>query len=194
MEKGRNLEKVRAFIAVELDPQLLPKVLELQSEILSVGADIKAVEPENIHFTLRFLGEIAQSTVDQAMTCMNRLHFDPFPIEIRGVGSFPNVRNPRVIWIGLSMGSDVFGRLSRQLEDCLREINLRSEGERFTPHLTIGRVRSGRNKAALIKKMGELLNAEVGKMTIGSVKLKKSTLTPRGPIYATLLDVRGKAQ
>jgi 2'-5' RNA ligase len=194
LEKGRNLDKVRAFIAVELDPHLLPKVLELQSEVLSVGADIKAVEPENIHFTLRFLGEITQSTVDEVMTCMNGLIFAPFLIEIRGVGSFPNMRNPRVVWIGLSMGSDAFSRLSRQLDDRLAEIGLRSEGERFTPHLTFGRVRSGRNKAALIKKLGELLNSEVGKMKVESVKLKKSMLTPRGPIYTTLLDVKGREQ
>lgn len=194
LEKESNLDKVRAFIGVELDPQLLPKVLELQRELLSVGADIKVVEPENIHFTLRFLGEIPHSTVDEIMTCMNKLDFSPFPIEIRGVGCFPNVRNPRVIWIGLSMGLDTFSRLSRQLEDCLREIGFRSEGERFTPHLTIGRVRSGRNKADLAKKLGELLNAEIGKMTIGSVKLKKSTLTPRGPIYTTLHEVKGKEQ
>jgi 2'-5' RNA ligase len=192
--KGRKLDKVRAFIAVELDSQLLPKVLELQRELLSAGADIKAVEPENIHFTLRFLGEISQSAVDEIATCMNKLEFGPFPIEVRGVGCFPNVRNPRVVWIGLSMGLDAFSRLSRQLEDCLGEIGFRSEGERFTPHLTIGRVRSGRNKVALAKKLGELLNAEVGKMTVGSIKLKKSTLTPRGPIYTTLHEVKGKEQ
>ena len=188
------MDKVRAFIAVELDPQLLPKMLEVQSEVLSVGADIKAVEPENIHFTLRFLGEIAQSTMDEVITHMNELTFSPFLIEIRGVGSFPNMRNPRVVWVGLSMGSDAFNRLSRQLDERLAEIGLRSEGERFTPHLTIGRVRSGRNRAALIKKLGELLNAEVGKMKVGSVKLKKSVLTPRGPIYTTLLDVMGREQ
>jgi 2'-5' RNA ligase len=190
--RGRNLDKVRAFIAVELDSQLLPKVLELQRELLSVGADIKAVEPENIHFTLRFLGEISQSEVDEIVNSMNKLDFGTFPIEIRGVGCFPNMRNPRVIWIGLSMGFDIFSRLSRQLEDRLREIGIRSEGERFTPHLTIGRVRSGRNKAALAKKLGELLNVEVGKMIVGSVKLKKSILTPRGPIYTTLHEVKGK--
>jgi 2'-5' RNA ligase len=190
--RGRSLDKVRAFIAVELDPQLLPKVLELQRELLSVGADIKAVEPENIHFTLRFLGEIPQSEVDEIVNSMNKLDFGTFPIEIRGVGCFPNMRNPRVIWIGLSMGFDTFSRLSRQLEDRLREIGFRSDEERSTPHLTIGRVRSGRNKAALAKKLGELLNAEVGEMKVGSVKLKKSVLTQRGPIYTTLHEVKGK--
>jgi 2'-5' RNA ligase len=188
------LDKVRTFIAVELDHQLLPKVLELQRELLSVGADIKAVEPENIHFTLKFLGEISQSAVDEIMICMNKLDFSPFPIEVRGVGCFPNMRNPRVIWIGLSMGQDAFSRLSRQLDNCLGGIGFRSEGEKFTPHLTIGRVRSGRNRVPLSKKLGELLNAEVGKMAIGSVKLKKSTLTPRGPIYTTLHEVKGKEQ
>jgi 2'-5' RNA ligase len=191
---GRKLDKVRAFIAVELDSQLLPKVLELQREILSVGADIKAVEPENIHFTLKFLGEIPQTTVDEVTSSMNKLNFNSFAVELRGIGCFPNMRNPRVIWIGVSTGEDAFGRLSRQLEDHLRGNNLKSEGERFTAHLTIGRVRSGRNKAAVIKKVGELLNAEVGRMTVRSVKLKKSTLTSRGPIYTTLSEVKGKEQ
>jgi 2'-5' RNA ligase len=193
-EKRKELNKLRAFIAVELDPQLLPKVLELQREILSVGADIKAVEPENIHFTLKFLGEIPESRLGAIISCMNNLSFASFPIEILGVGCFPNPRNPRVIWMGLSMGSDALTKLSKQLDDCLQEIGLGSEGERFTPHLTIGRVRSGRNKAALAKKLGELLNADVGKMIIGSVKLKKSMLTPRGPIYTTLHEVKGKGQ
>jgi 2'-5' RNA ligase len=157
-----------------------------------VGGDIKPVEPENIHFTLKFLGEIPQSTVEEIKSCINQMDFHSFPIEVGGVGCFPNLHNPRVIWIGVSTGLDAFTKLSRALDDCLEGIGFRPEGERFTAHLTIGRVRSGRNKAALMKKLGELLNAEVGGMIVGSVKLKKSVLTPRGPIYTTLQEVKGK--
>jgi 2'-5' RNA ligase len=192
LEARDQLDRVRAFIAVELGSQLLPKVLEIQREVLAVGADIKAVESENIHFTLKFLGEIPQSTVNEVISCMDKLDFNSFTIEITGVGCFPNIRNPRVVWVGLSTGLDAFSRLSKQLDDYLRGIGFKSEGERFTAHLTIGRVRSGRNKAALIKKLGELLNVEIGRMTVKTVKLKKSTLTPRGPIYTTLHEVNGK--
>lgn len=186
------MDRIRAFIAVELDSQLLPKVLQLQQEILAVGADIKAVEPENIHFTLKFLGEIPQPTVDGVIGQMNRLDYRIFTIEVAGAGCFPTPRNPRVIWVGVTSGGDEFTKVARQLENYLREVGFKPEGGRFTPHLTIGRVRSGRNKADLIKKLDESLNIEIGKMTVNSVKLKKSTLTPRGPIYTTLHEIKGK--
>jgi 2'-5' RNA ligase len=192
-KERRELDRVRAFIAVELDSQLLPKVVQIQQEILAVGADIKAVEPENIHFTLKFLGEIPQTTVNEVIAQINKIDFRSFEIEIVGTGCFPNPRNPRVIWMGVTSGRDEFTKVARQLENYLREIGFRPEGERFSPHLTIGRVRSGRNKADLIKKLNETLNAEVGRMTVSTIKLKKSTLTPRGPIYATLHEIKGKS-
>nr|MDO8100345.1 RNA 2',3'-cyclic phosphodiesterase [Candidatus Njordarchaeota archaeon] len=186
------MDKIRAFIAVELDPQLLQKVLQLQQEILAVGADMKAVEAENIHFTLKFLGEIPPYTVNEVIARMDKLDYKSFTIEIAGTGCFPTPRNPRVIWIGVTSGRDEFAKVAKQLENYLREIGFRPEGERFTPHLTIGRVRSGRNRADLIQKLNETLDVEVGKMIVNTIKLKKSMLTPRGPIYTTLHEVKGK--
>jgi 2'-5' RNA ligase len=191
-EARKQLDVVRSFIAVELAPELLSSVLGLQREILATGADMKGVEPENIHFTLKFLGEIPKSTVDAVIECMNRLDFKSFEIEVAGVGCFPTNRNPRVVWIGVASGLENFASLAKQLEKCLIGIGFKPERERFTAHLTIGRVRSGRNKSELLKKLGEVLNAEIGRMTVNSIKLKKSTLTPKGPVYTTLHEVRGK--
>ncbi|WXG43159.1 MAG: RNA 2',3'-cyclic phosphodiesterase [Promethearchaeati archaeon SRVP18_Atabeyarchaeia-1] len=185
------MDRLRTFIAVELAPELLPGVLDIQREILGTGGDIKGVEPENIHFTLKFLGEIPQSTVNEVMQCMNGLDFKSFEIEVSGVGCFPTIRNPRVVWIGVTDGLEDFSSLSKQLENCLKSIGLPPERERFTAHLTIGRVRSGRNKAELMRKLAEDLNVKIGRMTVSAVKLKKSTLTPKGPIYTTLHEVRG---
>jgi 2'-5' RNA ligase len=183
---------VRAFIAVELAPELLSRALDLQKEILATGADMKAVEPENIHFTIKFLGEIPQSTVDEVIRSMSEMDFKNFMVEVAGVGCFPTIRNPRVVWIGVKRGLEDFASIAKQLEDRLRPIGFRPERERFTAHLTIGRVRSGRNKAELLKKLGEVLNAEIGEMEVNTIKLKKSVLTPKGPIYTTIHEVRGR--
>jgi 2'-5' RNA ligase len=183
---------VRAFIAVELAPELLSRVLDLQKEILTTEADIKAVEPENIHFTLKFLGEIPQSAVDEVAQSLSKLDFRNFLAEVAGVGCFPTIRNPRVVWIGVRRGQEDFTSLAKQLESNLRTIGFRPEREGFTAHLTIARVRSGRNKAELLKKLGEVMNTEIGEMIVSTIKLKKSTLTPKGPIYTTIHEVRGK--
>jgi 2'-5' RNA ligase len=184
----------RAFIAVELDPKLLSEVLNVQKEILLTGADIKGVEPENIHFTLKFLGEIPHTTVAEVMQCMGKLDFRPFEIDLAGVGCFPTIRNPRVIWIGVTGGLESFTSVAKQLESSLREIGFQPERERFTAHLTIGRVRSNRNKTELIKKLGEVSSTEIGKMMVDTIKLKKSTLTAKGPIYTTLHEVRASSK
>jgi 2'-5' RNA ligase len=183
---------IRSFVAVELAPELLSRVLDLQKEILATGGDVKAVEPENIHFTTKFLGEVPQSTINEIIQAMSKLDFRPFVIEVAGVGCFPTIRNPRVVWIGVTRGMKDFESLVKQLEGYLGAIGVKPERERFAAHLTIGRVRSGRNKPQLIKKIGEVLNTEIGEMTVRTIKLKKSVLTPKGPVYTTIHEVRAK--
>lgn len=184
------MEKIRAFISLDIkDPQLLDRIVSIQEEIERSGADIKHVERQNIHFTLKFLGNISPSVIDPIFEVMQRISFKPFELRINKVGCF-NPRRPRTIWIGAGEGSEEVIRMQAELERGLTELDFRPEGRRYTPHATIGRVRSGRNRERLLKILEKLENTEVGVMKIVSIYLKKSNLTPKGPIYEVLREAK----
>lgn len=180
---------MRCFIAVDVEEaQLLDAIAEAQRRLKSTGADLKLVERENLHITLRFLGEIPPSLAEAIGELIRESGFKPFRVSFRGVGAFPNINRPRVIWIGVSEGADELKRLHARIEKGLIGLGLRGEDRPFTPHLTIARVRSGRNLDRLAMALESLLDIEFGSLIVSSVRLKRSTLTPRGPIYTTLAE------
>jgi RNA 2',3'-cyclic 3'-phosphodiesterase len=138
------------------------------------------------------LGDIQTPMVDSIYEEMKKVHFSPFKIEIRGVGAFPKLNYPRVIWAGIMKGSkelkDVFG----QLEPRLRGLGFKPDNKGFSPHLTIARVRTGRNKVRLADLIRELEDYEFGIVNAECLRLKKSVLTPKGPIYSNLKEICGK--
>jgi len=185
------VEYIRSFIAIDIeDPVLAEKIEQVKNTILSSKADLKPVERENIHITLRFLGNIPLSLVDEIYKIMQGLEFKPFNIHIKGLGAFPRINRPRVIWIGIEEGAEELKRIQKQLESGLRKIGIRPEKEEFIPHITIARVRSGRNRDRLVKILVELSDVDIGFMTVNSIRLKQSILTPKGPIYKTLREVK----
>ncbi|HDI52934.1 MAG TPA: RNA 2',3'-cyclic phosphodiesterase [Candidatus Bathyarchaeota archaeon] len=180
---------MRCFIAVDVeDAQLLDAIAEAQRKLQSTGADLKLVERENLHITLRFLGEISPSLAEAVGELIRESSFKPFRVGFRGVGAFPNTHRPRVIWIGVSEGAEELKRLHARIEKGLLSLGFRGEDRSFTPHLTIARVRSGRNRDRLAMALESLLDIEFGSLTVSHVRLKRSTLTPRGPIYTTLAE------
>jgi len=180
---------MRCFIAVDVEePRLLDAIAEAQRRLQSSGADLKLVERENLHITLRFLGEIPPSLAEAVGELIREMSFKPFRVCFRGVGAFPNIHRPRVIWIGVSDGAEELKGLYAQVERVLLGLGLRGEDRPFTPHLTIARVRSGRNRDRLAMTLESLIDAEFGFLTVSHVRLKRSTLTPRGPIYTTLAE------
>ena len=186
------LELIRSFIAVDVEkPEIADKIVRIQRDLESVGADLKLVEPENFHFTLQFLGNITPAMVDLVYKAMTEVKAKPFTMTLKGLGAFPVVGNPRVVWIGVSRGGEYLIDIYKQLEPKLRKLGFQPDKE-FTPHLTIARVKSGRAKGALAHKIMELSNIEIGEIEVNCIRLKKSTLTPRGPIYETLREVTFK--
>ncbi len=180
---------IRCFIAVDIEePAVLDAIGEAQRSLLSTGADLKLVERENLHITLRFLGEIPPSLVEAVGQLITQTSFKPFHVSFRGVGAFPNPHRPRVIWIGVSEGAEELKKLHSRIEDILLGLGFRREERAFTPHLTIARVRSGRNRDRLALALNSLIDMEFGSLIVGHVRLKRSTLTPRGPIYTTLAE------
>ncbi len=157
--------------------------------LAKTGADLKLVKPQNIHLTVRFLGNISLPMVDAIHEEMKQVSFAPFEVELRGLGAFPRLSYPRVVWAGIKKGADELVKIFEQLEPRLRGLGFKPDMKGFSPHLTIARVRSGRNKAQLAKLVGELENYDFGAVKAECLRLKKSVLTPRGPIYTTLREV-----
>ena len=186
-------ERIRSFISVDLDDSTIrDRIVGAQQGLEQTGAALKIVEPGIMHLTLRFLGEIPQSTVEHVKEAMNELRFQPFEVEFRGLGVFPNIRRISVVWVGITKGQEQLGSIFQQLEPKLRQFGLPADNKGFSPHMTIARVRSGLNKEALAKYVEGLSEQEFGQMPVNSVRLKKSTLTPKGPIYTTIHETQAQ--
>ena len=183
-------ERLRSFIAFDIeDSEIVRHLTEAQVDIAKTGADLKLVEPKNIHITVRFLGNISPEMVNKIYGAMENVSFKPFQVEIKGLGAFPNLRFPRVVWAGIRKGAEELRNIFEQLEPQLRKLGFQPDPKGFSPHITIARVKTGRNKAELAKTLKELAEKEFGVMIAKCLRLKKSTLTPRGPIYTTLKEV-----
>jgi len=185
-------ETIRSFIAFDIDSELVLKRLsEVQNMLVSTGADLKLVKPQNIHVTMRFLGNISQPMVDSINEEMKKISFTTFEIELKGLGAFPSLKYARVVWAGIRKGADELMNVFNQLEPRLRSLGFKPDPKGFSPHLTIARVKTGRHKAELIKCVEDLADYEFGIIKADYLRLKKSVLTPKGPIYTTLREVRG---
>lgn len=183
-------ESVRSFVAFDMDSEsVLKRLTEVQGLLVGSGADLKVVEPKNIHITVRFLGNVTVNSVEEIFEAMKKVQFVPFDVKVCGVGAFPDVRYPRVVWAGITEGADKLRGIFSQLEPHLRSLGFAPDPKGFSPHLTIARVRSGRNKAELAKLISENVNYEFGTVRAACLRLKKSDLTPKGPIYSTLKEV-----
>jgi 2'-5' RNA ligase len=179
---------MRVFIAVDLiDENIKHGILNIQRTLNQSGADLKSVEPHNLHFTIRFLGEISEQETTVVSGMLKDLDVSSFKISFKGLGYFPNPLRISVIWIGIDDGKKEFVELAEQIEKKLERLNFKSD-RKFIPHLTICRVKTGRNKDQLIRTAEQFYAIDLGIDTVSSVKLKKSLLTPEGPIYTDLYE------
>ena len=186
---------VRCFIAVEVDdPSTLDGIAKAQSSLNSTEAHLKLVERENLHLTLKFLGDVREGLLPEVAKAVSETSFRPFRMALRGVGVFPNLRRPRVIWAGITEGVEELTAIFRDLEPRLVDLDFKPESRPFSPHITIARVRSGRNRDRLIEEVMALRDTDFGDFEARHVKLKKSILTPRGPIYTDLALSRDEGE
>lgn len=183
-------QMIRSFIAFDIDSESVTKRLsEVQKTLLNTGADLKIVQPQNIHVTMRFLGNISPNMVDSIYEEMENVSFVPFEVELRGLGAFPTLRYARVVWAGIKKGAEELEDIFNQLEPRLQRLGFKPDPKGFSPHLTIARVKSGRNKAELIRTIKEYEDYQFGMIKASCLRLKKSVLTPKGPVYSTLREV-----
>jgi 2'-5' RNA ligase len=178
---------IRCFIAVECNnEEMIRRFITIQRRLERTGADLKAVEPENIHLTLKFLGDVEPTKVEEVSKIVQDLSFDPFDMKVEGVGVFPHPGHVRIIWAGVTDGSEPLSEIFNELETKLNDIGFKKERRKLHPHLTICRVRSGRNKENLLEEVSLLQKEDFGTIHVDKIVLKKSELMPKGPIYTTL--------
>jgi 2'-5' RNA ligase len=184
-------ERIRSFVAVDTDEtSVISKLVEAQRALRNLGADLKLVEPENIHATVRFLGEVPLATMELVKEQMNEVKFSPFDAEFVGLGAFPNLRRINVVWVGMRRGQEEITRIFEQLEPRLEKIGFAPDRKGFSPHVTIARVKTGRMGEELAKFVDEMRDAPFGVVHVDELRLKKSVLTPKGPVYSTIHAVR----
>lgn len=178
----------RGFIAIEI--QAVPPIIDFEKAIIKTGADVKLVEPKNIHLTLKFLGETDENQIDTIEQIIKKsvTNIPPFPLMLKGTGVFPNEKYLKVIWIGIISG-DNLEKIANSLDEKLVTLGFKKEQRSYSAHLTIGRVRTAKNKEQLLTVIKNHNEKEFLQQEIRSVTLKKSELTPTGPIYTTLREI-----
>lgn len=179
----------RCFVAVDIDDASIKAALvRAQSAIEATGADVKCVEEENIHITLKFLGEIPEATTSRVAGLVGGMSFRPFKLDFRGVGVFPGLSRPSVVWAGVEGDVSEVLAVYTELERGLASLGFEPERRPFQPHVTLCRVRSGRNRAQLAEAMTALGEEEFGRLSVTHISLKRSVLTRNGPIYSTVAE------
>jgi 2'-5' RNA ligase len=182
---------VRAFIGIDIDEAVRQKLVAAQGQLRATGAQLKLVEPPNIHVTMKFLGEVSDDKIGAIAEALGRAAAGTrqFDIRVKGIGVFPNLHYIRVVWTGVAEGRDEIIGLQQKIDRELGPLGFRSE-RGFVPHLTLARVKSAKQKERLASFIKEMTDAEFGVTRAQSVELKQSTLTSKGPIYSTLAQIK----
>ncbi|MCD6260740.1 MAG: RNA 2',3'-cyclic phosphodiesterase [Thaumarchaeota archaeon] len=187
-------ELIRTFIAVDFDnPEIVSRAQEVQRRLMEAGAVMKPVEPQNLHTTLWFFGELDKSRLQLVLDNAKKITFKAFKVGVKGVGYFPGGRRVNVIWLGIDDPAGGLNSIVEQLKDRLTRLGFKYDERGFTPHLTIGRVKRVKDRVRLLRELDLLKDTVFGEQVVDKFKVKKSTLTQRGPIYSDLLVVEARS-
>ncbi len=179
----------RGFIAIDI--KVSKKIEEIINKLEKSGANLKIVKPEKMHITLKFLGDTDEKHIDKIKEIIEKSveNVDPFEIELKSTGAFPNENYIKVLWIGIEK-SQLIAEIAKKIDAKLSKIGFKKEKRKFSPHITIARIKSGRNKDEILQILNKFKDETLLKMKVEKIKLKKSELTPKGPIYTTLKEIK----
>jgi 2'-5' RNA ligase len=176
---------VRAFVALELSGEIRARLAEARGVLKECRARLTWVEPENIHITVKFLGEVEDQKIPPVKAALAPVAFRPFPVSA-GTMTLNNPRRPFTVWCAIDDGGEG-ARLLKAVEDALTPLGFSREQRRFTPHATVARVKQF--DPSLFEALKALKDRTYGSCTVDGMKLKKSTLTQKGPVYEDLMEV-----
>jgi len=182
------MAQIRSFIAIELSPTIKAHIEEIQNKLKSSTSDVRWVRPEGMHLTLKFLGNIEEEKISALSDVVTQCTSDitSFSLTVHTLGAFPNEKNPKVIWVAASDDSGNLSTLQQTLEYRLSTMGFKVEKRAFSPHLTLGRLKSPKGKKELCNNLSDHKQLECGTFEAREVCLFKSELKPRGAIYTKL--------
>ena len=176
----------RLFLGVPVSEDIKKKVEILVAKLSETGDDFNFIK--DFHFTIKFLGDVDESEIEEIKEKIDTLEQSSFSVHLRGVGVFPHPDRIRVIWIGID-NSTLTG-LMKEVNNRLQYI--RKDDHKEVPHLTVARVKSGKNREELQIMLNKVKNIDFGKMIVDSLVLYESELTPTGPIYRKVFTITFK--
>ncbi len=179
---------IRAFIGIPVENQeVIEKILKIQKHLKNFSG-IKLVEPQNLHFTLKFLGNISELQVEEIKNSLTPLfsQYAQFQILLKGIGVFPSENYIRVIWIGIE-DSETLVTLMEAVDNKLDELGFRKENS-YIPHLTIARVKKLSEREKLVKLLREIASETIGKFTVKKIVFYRSKLLPSGAMYTKICE------
>lgn len=178
---------MRAFLAFDISETVRERLAVAQRELKSTGAEVSVVARENLHFTVKFLGDVPDQVagiIDERLASLNLRAID---VTVNGLGAFPDRRHPRVVWAGVNAADEAtVSQTAAAILVALKDVG-KPEDKSFRPHITLARVKSPRNIVTLVDFVTKNSGREFGPTRISSLKLKSSQLTPNGSVYT---DVR----
>ncbi len=184
----KDVLDMRLFVAITIDEEIKQNILLIQQAIQKFQPDIKLVQEENIHLTLRFLGETPEEKLKSIEKVLCSVQEYPsFEMVIRKLGAFPSLKNPRVVWVGCENASENIEKIYLSIENELRKLQFPSEERAHLSHITLGRNKS-RGYNSLNELAEKYTDKILGKQVVKKITLFQSNLTPRGPIYTNIRD------
>ncbi len=191
------MEQIRTFVAIELDKSIKDGLADLQDQLKAKAPKgaVRWVRPEGIHLTLKFLGNVPVERIEGVIKALEEAcqGFSPFSLSVGGLGCFPNLKRPRVIWVGVEEPTGELAALQAAIEKALVKLGFQPEERKFQPHLTLGRLKRQASRGQP-QRLGELIESmtigEIGEMEARIVSLMKSELKPTGAVYTRLAAVK----
>ncbi|MEO2153610.1 MAG: RNA 2',3'-cyclic phosphodiesterase [Aquificota bacterium] len=177
---------IRVFIGFFTSPVVIEKSSRLRAEA-SPFIHGKWIQPQNLHITLQFVGEVDRLTLVELLKTTQEVAntFKPFKITYKGLGIFPHLKRPRILWVGVDQGASHLKRLAKTVVNANRSLNIRPDTKPFHPHVTICRMKRVDNRKLKFF-LRKYQNFIFGEEIVTKIAVIKSTLTPEGPIYAPI--------
>src|SRR6266404_8369849 len=181
---------IRAFIAIDLTDDVRAAIEEAQARLkrTNLGVKISWTKVANLHLTLQFLGYVEETVVEKIKPALQLVaaQHQPFDVSVQGAGAFPNEKRPRVVWIGCGDDGNRLPALARAVQTATQPLGFVPEHHEFSAHLTLGRIRSPRQDAALTRAIDSLKDTSFGTLRVETIHLFESQLHPEGSIYSKL--------